>query len=164
MNCSPPGSSVNRILQARILEWVAILFSRGSSWLRDRTHISYVRQTHSPKHVMKCSVLCPTSSCLSIRTEVSWIKCPIQQKILCNVIHACCCFRHIWLFVTLWSHQAPLSIRFSRLEYWSGLPCPPPGDLPDSGIEPAYPETPVFQVDSLLLSHQGSPLQCNTWP
>ena len=39
---------------------------------------------------------------------------------------------------TLWTvaHQAPLSMMFSRREYWSGLPCPPPGDLPDSGIEP----------------------------
>ena len=37
-------------------------------------------------------------------------------------------------------------------EYWSGLPFPPPGDLPDSGIELASPE---FQADSLPLSHQG---------
>ena len=35
------------------------------------------------------------------------------------------------------AHQAPLSIGFSRKEYRSGLPCPPPGDLPDTGIEPA---------------------------
>ena len=39
MDCSPPGSSVHRILQARILEWVAISFSRGSSWPRDWTWI-----------------------------------------------------------------------------------------------------------------------------
>ena len=37
MNCSPPGSSVHGILQARILEWIAISFSRGSSWLRNQT-------------------------------------------------------------------------------------------------------------------------------
>ena len=39
---------------------------------------------------------------------------------------------------TLWTvaRQAPLSMGFSRQEYWSGLPCPPPGDLPDLGIEP----------------------------
>ena len=42
MNCSPTASSVHEILQARILEWVAISFSRGSSWPRDRTCISYV--------------------------------------------------------------------------------------------------------------------------
>ena len=42
MDCRPPGSSVYRILQARILEWVVISFSRGSSWSRDRTQVSCV--------------------------------------------------------------------------------------------------------------------------
>ena len=42
MDCSPLGSSVHGVLQARILEWVAISFSRGSSQPRDRTHVSYV--------------------------------------------------------------------------------------------------------------------------
>ena len=44
----------------------------------------------------------------------------------------------VLLFVTPWTvaHQAPLSMGFSRQEYWSGLPCPPPGHLPDPGIEP----------------------------
>ena len=44
------------------------------------------------------------------------------------------------LFVTPRSvaHQAPLSMEFSRQEYWSWLPCPPPGDLPYSGIEPVF--------------------------
>ena len=42
MDCSPPGSSVHEILQVRILEWVAISFSRGSSWPRDRTHVSCI--------------------------------------------------------------------------------------------------------------------------
>ena len=41
MDCSPPGSSIHGILQARILEWVAMPSSRGSSWPRDQTHISY---------------------------------------------------------------------------------------------------------------------------
>ena len=40
------------------------------------------------------------------------------------------------------SCQAPLSMGFSRQEYWSGLPCPPAGDLPDPGIEPASPALP----------------------
>ena len=42
MDCSPPGSSVHGFFQARILEWVAIPFSRGSSWLRDQTWISWI--------------------------------------------------------------------------------------------------------------------------
>ena len=48
----------------------------------------------------------------------------------------------------------PPSMKFSRQEYWSELPCPPPGDLPDSETEPA---SPTLQADSLLLSHWGSP-------
>ena len=45
---------------------------------------------------------------------------------------------HVQLFATPWTvaHQAPLSTAFSREEYWSGLPYPPPMDLPDPGIEP----------------------------
>ena len=42
VDCSPPGSSVHGILQARILEWVAISFSRGSSWPRDQTQVSCI--------------------------------------------------------------------------------------------------------------------------
>ena len=46
-------------------------------------------------------------------------------------------FSSIWILVTLGTAvcQAPLSMGFSRQEYWSGLPCPPPGELPDAGIE-----------------------------
>ena len=58
------------------------------------------------------------------------------------------------LFATVWTvaHQVPLSMGFSRQEYWSGLPCPPLGDIPDSGIKP------VLQANSLLLSHRGNSL------
>ena len=49
--------------------------------------------------------------------------------------------------------QAPLSIGFPRREYWSGLPFPSPGNLPDPGIKP---RSPALQVDSLLLSLRGS--------
>ena len=47
-------------------------------------------------------------------------------------------FSRVLLFETLWTvaHQAPLSMGFFRQEYWSGSPCPPPGDLPKPGIEP----------------------------
>ena len=49
----------------------------------------------------------------------------------------------VQLFATLWTvaHQAPLSIGFSRQEYWSGLPCPPPGDLPNPEMEPESPKS-----------------------
>ena len=69
-------------------------------------------------------------------------------------------FSHVQLFVTLWTiaHQAPLSMGFSRQEYWSGLPRPSPGDLPNPGMELTSPEAPALQADSLLLSHWGTPI------
>ena len=52
-----------------------------------------------------------------------------------------CMLCRIQLFVTPWTvvHQAPLCMEFPRQEYWSGLPLPTPGDLPNPGIEPASP-------------------------
>ena len=71
-------------------------------------------------------------------------------------------FRHVQLCVTPWTvaHQAPLSMEFSRQKYWSGLPHPPPGDLPNPGIEP---KSFVLQADSIPLSHQGSPMYMYTY-
>ena len=56
---------------------------------------------------------------------------------------------HVQLFATPWTvaYEAPGSMGFSRQEYWSGLPFPSPGDLPDPGIEP---RSSALQVDSLL--------------
>ena len=61
-------------------------------------------------------------------------------------------FIRVRLFVILWTlaQQAPLSMAFSRQEYWSGLPCPPPGHIPDPVIEPASPASFVLQVDSFF--------------
>ena len=71
------------------------------------------------------------------------------ERYACVLGHFSC----VWLFVTLWTvaHQAPLSMGFSRQEYWSGLPCLPPGDLPQPGIKLM---SPALQVESLLLSHR----------
>ena len=62
----------------------------------------------------------------------------IYFKELCAVLSH---FSYVQLFTTLWTvaHQAPLSMGFSRQDYWSGLPFPSPGDLPDPGIEPGSP-------------------------
>ena len=67
---------------------------------------------------------------------------------------------HVQLFATprTVAHQAPLSMGFSRQEYWNELLFPPPGDLP-KGIKPT---SPALQADSLLLSHQGSPYYDHT--
>ena len=58
--------------------------------------------------------------------------------------------------MTQWTaaRQAPLSMEFSRQEYWSGVPFSSPGDLPDPGIEPG---SPAFQVDSLPSESPGKP-------
>ena len=67
-----------------------------------------------------------------------------------------CHFSRVWLFVTPWTvaHQAPLSMGFSRQGYWSGLPFPSPGDLPDPGIET---RSPALQADSLRSEPPGKP-------
>ena len=64
-------------------------------------------------------------------------------------------FSHVRLFAPLWTivHQVSLSMGFSRQEYWSGLPCPPPGYRPHPRIEPVSPAAPALQVDSLPLSY-----------
>ena len=64
------------------------------------------------------------------------------------------CFSHIWLFATLWTVtcQAPLSMGLSSQEYWRGLPCSPPGDLLDPGIEPLSLISPGLPEGSLPLA------------
>ena len=52
------------------------------------------------------------------------------------------------------AYQGPPPVGFFRLEYWSGLPFPTPGDLPKPGIKPMVPVSPALQADSLPLSHQ----------
>ena len=71
-------------------------------------------------------------------------------------------FSYVRLLVTLRpvAHQAPLSMGFSRQECLSCLPFPPPGDLPNPGIEHT---SPALQPDSLLLSHWGSPNKGWVW-
>ena len=63
---------------------------------------------------------------------------------------------HVRLFVTPWAvaHQASPSMGFSRQEYWSGLPFPSPGDLPDPGIEL---RSPALQADALTSEPPGKP-------
>ena len=66
---------------------------------------------------------------------------------------------HVQFFATPWTvaYQAPQSMEFSRQEYRNGLPCPPPGDLPDPGIKPMSPVSPALQADSLPSGKQMRP-------
>ena len=84
----------------------------------------------------------PQFSCLEDGKTViltSWVVVNIRVKSL----------SHVQLFATPWTvaYQAPLSMEFSRQNYWSGLPFPSPGDLPDPGVEPS---SPALQADALL--------------
>ena len=64
------------------------------------------------------------------------------------------CFSCVHLCETLWTvaHQAPRSMGFSKQEYWSGLPCPPPGDLPDPKTEPASLRSPALAAGFFTIS------------
>ena len=53
------------------------------------------------------------------------------------------------------AYQAPPSMEISRQEYWSGLPFPPPEDLPDPGIKPTSPESPTLADKSLSIKPSG---------
>ena len=66
-------------------------------------------------------------------------------------------FSCVWLFATLWTIgcQAPLSMGFSWQKYWSGSPCPSPGNLPNPRIEPS---SPALQADSLPTEPPGNPI------
>ena len=68
-------------------------------------------------------------------------------------------FSRVPLFATSWTVacQVPLSMGFPRQEYWRGLLCLPPGDLPKPRIEPTSPSSPALQADSLSLSHRREP-------
>ena len=70
---------------------------------------------------------------------------------VCSVAGSCQLFETPQTVV----RQAPLSMGFLRQEYWSGLPFPSPGDLPDPGTEPG---SPALQADSLLSEPQGIPI------
>ena len=80
---------------------------------------------------------------------------------MCVCVQLLCC---VWLFVTPCpvACQAPLVHGIFQAKYWSGLPHPTPGGLPDSGTEPA---SPALQADSLALHHPRSPsaIRCGVY-
>ena len=126
------------VLQARILEWVAISFSRGSSWPTDQTQVSHAAgrffaiwaTREAELEFRVCNYEEMHANPWRAREELFYTK---------SKLGGCSCCNHVWLFMTatLWtlSRQAPLSTGFSRQEYSNGLPSSPPGDLPYPGIE-----------------------------
>ena len=97
----------------------------------------------SVSHLWK--LLTPCSSCLGVK--------------FC--MYVCACVQLLQSCLSLQpyrlAHQAPLTADFSRQEYWSGLLCPPPGDLPHPGIEPASSMSPALQLDSFTTEPLGKP-------
>ena len=120
MDCSLPGSSIQGIFQARVLEWGAIAFSQVVllSW---NFHLELVL------------------------VFVKWSEAAQSCPTLCDPMDCSL-------------PQAP-SMGFSRQEYWSGLPFPSPGDLPDPGWNPGLPHC---RQTLCRLSHQGSLSICST--
>ena len=175
-DCSPPGSSVHGILQARILEWVTISFSRGSSQPRDRTQVSCLRGRFSTIWAIREAL-----GHLNHKTSSYFWSSQIPQWLLSFKIWKfivwvsfiktvsflpACVFSHVQLFVTPWTlaWQATLSMELPRQEYWNGLPFPTPRDLPDTGIELRFLHLLHRQADFLPLCHLGSPLTApNAW-
>ena len=76
-----------------------------------------------------------------------FVPCPLPSCFNAKVLHVRAQWlSHVQLFVTLWTkaRQVPLCMEFSRQEYWSGLPFPTPGDLPDPGIKPTFLPSPAL--------------------
>ena len=105
-----------------------------------------------------------------INKTTSKLKCSAFQKTLLrerensyrlgkDICRRVCVLSHVQLFATPWTvaQKAPLSMGFSRQEYWSGFPFPTPEDLPNPGIEPVSPVSPAlhWQADSLPLAPPG---------
>ena len=110
--------SMEWILQARILDWVAITFSRG---------------------------IFPTQESNPGLPHCKWILYHLSEITFMNFVKS---LSRVQLFAIPWTvaHQAPPSVGFSRQEYWSGLPFPSPGDLPNPEIEP---RSPALWADAL---------------
>ena len=149
-DCSPPGSSIHGILQVRILEWVAISFSRGSSRSRNQTRVSRIAGGRFNLWATRDR----TKSWYNLSRKQWSLKCVC----VCVFVHSLSC---VWIFATPWTvaYKAPLSMEFSKQEYSSGLPFPSPGDLPDPGIEP---RSPTLQADTLLSESPGKPITNET--
>ena len=82
-----------------------------------------------------------------VQVKTYWTLTVCQVSPLCVLSH----FSGVWLFATLWTvaYQALLPMGLSSQEYWTGLPCLPPEDLPDPGIKPVSPAAPELQAGYL---------------
>ena len=167
IDCSPPGSSIHGIFQARVLECVCIcMFSHlscvqlfATPWTvahQVPLSMEFSRQEHwsglpstSPGDLPDPGIK-PVS--LALAGEFLTIVPPGKP----NTYLLLSCFSRVRLCATpeTAAHQALPSLGFSRQEYWHALPFPSPGSLPHAGIEP---RSPALQADSLLTEVPGKP-------
>ena len=131
---SPPTSQTNELYIYPRREWPGIsslsqMFSKSWSklsglWLSSYINIIQIKQCAPGTHSVFLHGLCTRLTTSWVHTTCAYV----PSRLSC-----------VWLFAVLWTvaHQAPLSMRFTRQEYWSGLPCPPPGDLPSLGSDPS---------------------------
>ena len=169
MDCSPPGTSVHGILQARILEQVAMPSSSRSSRPRDQTCVSWSPALAGGFFTASATWPCALSISVHIwRAALARVE-GLNVLMIGTLRTMSCitkCFKIGFAInlkkseshsvvsdsVTPWNTQ---SVESSRPEYWSGQPFPSPGDLPNPGMEPRFPAS---QVDSLPAEPQGKPI------
>ena len=112
--------------------------------------------THGNSHFHPLSPFIPPSPSSTVSASLSSTSASLVHVRVCVCVCVqtrACTLSHSDMsntFVTLWTiaYYTPLSIEFSRPEYWSGVPCPPPGDLPNPGIKAPSPVSPAVQADS----------------
>ena len=128
IGCTPPGSPIHGISEAKILEQIAISFSRGSS----------------PPRIRSSSCI----FCIGRRILYHYVTWEALNDYVKWKWRSLTC---VWLFVTPWTIR---SMEFSRAEYWSGYSFSSPGDLPNPRTEP---RSPTLQAGSLPAEPQGKP-------
>ena len=140
-----PSNEYSGLISFR-MDWLDLLAVQGTLKSLLQHHSSKASiLLHSAFFRVQLSHPCMTSGktiALTRQTFVGKVKVKVK-------LHS-----RVQLFETPWTvaHQAPLSIGFSRQKYWSGLPFPSPGDLPDPGIEP---RSPTLQADALTSEPPG---------
>ena len=161
--CNPMDHTVHGILQARILEWVAIPFSRGSSWPRDWTRVFYIAGGFFTVWVIMEALLLPSENCSVVLDYLRPLDYIVHGIVQARILG--------WVAVPFsrgssqprdWTQVSHIAGRFftswatrEAQEYWSGEPIPSPVDLLDPEIKV---ESPASQVDSLPAELLGNPI------
>ena len=146
--------------------WWATVDGVGKSWtrLKELSHTHTIGSTVEPQYVLTLMLVL-----VFILLYHTWLQ--SHLKFFSHLIYLISLYTflkwkwkslsHVWLLATLWTvaRQAALSIGFSRQEYWSGLLCPPSGDLPNPGVKPM--SAPALANIGIIAS-TGSTIKCTS--